>query len=111
MHSMSSPAAILPSCPVTSSAYLHDGTLAEDVLQDTWLQVHSKCGLYEVGRSVRAWLYAIATHQAVDALRRAHRQAAVSLDQAAETGEEIEPEALIDLLVSEEPDPLVELGE
>ena len=59
----------------------------------------------------RPWLYAIATHQAVDALRRASRQAAVSLDQQVEAGEPIEPGALVDLLAGEVPSPLDELEE
>ncbi len=91
--------------------YLGDPTLADDVLQNTFLQVHAKCRLYQDGRPVRPWLYAIATHQAVDALRRAGRQAAVSLDQSAGAGEEVEPGALVDLLVGEEPGPLEELEE
>src|SRR3954453_22007366 len=50
--------------------YLGDQALAEDVFQNTFLQVHLKRGMYEDGRPVRPWLYAIATHQAVDALRK-----------------------------------------
>jgi RNA polymerase sigma-70 factor (ECF subfamily) len=91
--------------------YLGDPSLADDVLQNTFLQVHAKCRLYEDGRPARPWLYAIATHQAVDALRRAARRAAVSLDQRAGVGEEVEPGALVDLLVGEEPGPLEELEE
>src|SRR6516162_2931594 len=55
------------------SRYLGDPSLAEDVFQNTFLQVHLKRGLYEDGRPVRPWLYAIATHQAVDSLRKAGR--------------------------------------
>ena len=61
--------------------YLGDPTLADDVFQNTFLQVHLKRGLYENGRPFRPWLYAIATHQAVDALRKAGRHPTVSLDQ------------------------------
>ena len=49
--------------------YLGDPTAAEDVFQNTFLQVHLKRGLFENGRPFRPWLYAIATHQAVDALQ------------------------------------------
>ena len=49
--------------------YLGDQTTAEDVFRVTFLQVHLKRGLFENGRPFRSWLYAIATHQAVDALR------------------------------------------
>lgn len=85
--------------------------LANDVLQNTFLQVQAKCRLYQDGRPARPRLYAIATHQAVDALRRAGRRAAVSLDQRAGVGEEVEPGALVDLLIGEEPGPLDELEE
>ena len=44
--------------------YLGDGSLAEDVFQNTFLQLYLKSGQYEPGRPVRPWLYTIATHQA-----------------------------------------------
>src|SRR2546423_1852809 len=64
--------------------YLQDATLAEDVFQNTFLQVYIKSGQYEAGRPVRPWLYTIATHQAIDALRRNGRHQAVSLDETRE---------------------------
>lgn len=88
--------------------YTGDPALADDVFQNTFLQVHLKRGLYEDGRPVRPWLYAIATHQAIDAMRKARRHPTVSLDQQARTGD-VDPGALIDLLVSEVPGPLAEL--
>lgn len=54
--------------------YLGDEELAEDVFQNTFLQVFVKIEQYEAGRAARPWLYAIATHQAIDALRRRQRQ-------------------------------------
>src|SRR5687767_10588782 len=50
--------------------YVGDATLADDVFQNTFLQVYLKREQYEAGRPVRPWLYTIATHQAIDALRR-----------------------------------------
>jgi RNA polymerase sigma-70 factor (ECF subfamily) len=85
--------------------YLGDPSLADDVFQNTFLQVHLKRALYEEGRPVRPWLYSIATHQAVDALRKAGRHPTVSLDQQIATGD-ADPGALINLLVSETPSPL-----
>src|SRR3954467_14359447 len=61
--------------------YLGDAALAEDVFQNTFLQLYVKSGQYEKGRPVRPWLYTIATHQAIDALRRNGRHQAVSLEQ------------------------------
>lgn len=56
------------------SRYLGDEELAADVFQNTFLQVFVKIEQYEPGRAARPWLYAIATHQAIDALRRQQRQ-------------------------------------
>ena len=61
--------------------YLGDASLAEDVFQNTFLQVYIKSGHYEAGRPVRPWLYTIATNQAIDALRRNGRHQAVSLER------------------------------
>jgi RNA polymerase sigma-70 factor (ECF subfamily) len=54
--------------------YLNDEELAEDVFQNTFLQVFLKIEQFEPGRAARPWLYAIATHQAIDALRRQQRR-------------------------------------
>ena len=89
--------------------YLGDSAGAEDVFQNTFLQVHLKRGLYEDGRPFRPWLYAIATHQAVDTLRKSGRHPTVSLDQRSASSEDAEPGALIDLLVNSGPGPLAEL--
>ncbi|QGJ71583.1 RNA polymerase ECF-type sigma factor [Planctomycetales bacterium 10988] len=62
--------------------YLGDTTLAEDAFQGTFLQLHLKCHQFEEGLRVRPWLYTIATHQAIDALRKAKRHRMVSLDGA-----------------------------
>jgi RNA polymerase sigma-70 factor, ECF subfamily len=92
--------------------YLGDPSLAEDVFQNTFLQVHLKRGLFEDGRPFRPWLYAIATHQAVDSLRKVGRHPTVSLDQRVGGGSrESDGGNLIDLLVGESGGPLAELQE
>lgn len=63
--------------------YLHDAELAEDVFQATFLRVYLKGESFEAGRQFRPWLYAIATHQAIDAQRRNKRHRMVSLDNHA----------------------------
>jgi RNA polymerase sigma-70 factor (ECF subfamily) len=88
--------------------YVGDRALADDVFQNTFLQLHLKRGLYEDGRPLRPWLYAIATHQAVDALRKVGRHPTISLDQRIE-GSDSDPGALIDLLTGDEPGPLAEM--
>jgi RNA polymerase sigma-70 factor, ECF subfamily len=91
--------------------YLGDPTLAEDVFQNTFLQVHLKRGLFEEGRPFRPWLYAISTHQAVDALRKVGRHPTVSLDQRVGGSRDSDAGNLIDLLVSEETGPLSRMQE
>jgi RNA polymerase sigma-70 factor (ECF subfamily) len=89
--------------------YVGDANLAQDVFQNTFLQVHLKRGLYEDGRPVRPWLYAIATHQAVDALRKAGRHPAISLDQRGSASADTDGSSLADLLVGDDPGPLADL--
>ncbi len=90
--------------------YLGDRALAEDVFQNTFLQIHLKRGLYEEGRPVRPWIYSIATHQAVDALRKQGRHPTLSLDQNVNSSStESDTGRLVDLLTSDEAGPLAEL--
>lgn len=91
--------------------YLGNPALADDVFQNTFLQVHLKRGLYEDGRPVRPWLYSIATHQAVDALRKAGRHPTVSLDRRTSPSGETDTGALVDLLVGDDTSPLAGLQE
>lgn len=89
--------------------YLADGELAEDVFQNTFVQVFTKLDQYETGRPVRPWLYTIATHQAIDALRRQNRHQAVSLDQERDELAGAEFPQLLGLLESRGPGPLDQL--
>ncbi len=86
--------------------YLGDGNLAEDVFQNTFLTLYTKIGSYEAGRPVRPWLYTIATHQAIDALRRNGRHQAVSLDQERDDAACDEFPQLVSLLESRVAGPL-----
>jgi RNA polymerase sigma-70 factor (ECF subfamily) len=78
--------------------YLGDASLADDVFQNTFLQLYVKRDQYEAGRPVRPWLYTIATHQAIDALRRINRRPAVSLELASSEDANGEMQSLMDLL-------------
>ena len=48
---------------------------ADDLLQETWLRIHSVRHTYRPGEPVLPWFYAIARHVRVDHLRRALRAA------------------------------------
>src|SRR5438477_3473278 len=87
--------------------YLGDEELAADVFQNTFVAVFTKIGQYEPGRPGRPWLYAIATNQAIDALRRKARRAERTVDPVApaagEGGDDGRP--LFDLLAARDADP------
>ena len=54
--------------------------LAEDVFQDTFLQVHLKADTFDTSRRFKPWLYTIAANKARDALRKKNRRYAAPLD-------------------------------
>jgi RNA polymerase sigma-70 factor, ECF subfamily len=83
---------------------LGDAQLAEDAFQNTFLQLHRKCGQFEAGRRLRPWLYAIAHNQVVDLLRRDRRRKTHSLNAAPhDAGEKQQPYG--DLLEADAVDP------
>ncbi|MCI0680598.1 MAG: sigma-70 family RNA polymerase sigma factor [Gemmataceae bacterium] len=86
--------------------YLGDAELADDVFQNTFLQVFTKIRHYQSGRPVRPWLYTIATNQAIDALRRAGRHQAVSLDLERDESSGADLPQLMGFLESRGPSPL-----
>jgi RNA polymerase sigma-70 factor (ECF subfamily) len=89
--------------------YLGDNDLAADVFQNTFLLVFTKAHQFEAGRPVRPWLYAIATNQAIDAMRRQGRHQAVRLDDTADGADSDDGSQLARYLQSEEPGPLDQL--
>jgi RNA polymerase sigma-70 factor (ECF subfamily) len=86
--------------------YTSNASLAEDVFQNTFLQVYLKSGQFEVGRVFRHWLYAIATNQAIDAMRRNGRHQAVSLDEPRSEPGDGELARLLEMLQSRGPSPV-----
>jgi len=89
--------------------YLGDATMAEDVFQLTFLQVHLKCEKFEEGRTFRPWLYKIATNQAIDAQRRNRRHKMVSLDRTNRRDGEDDLGSLVQLLTSGQVGPAKEM--
>jgi RNA polymerase sigma-70 factor (ECF subfamily) len=85
--------------------YLGDAAQAEDVFQQTFLQVHLKCDQFEPGRKVRPWLYTIATNQAIDLQRRQRRHRMASLDRRVGGESQDETGPLVRLLDAPEPGP------
>jgi RNA polymerase sigma-70 factor, ECF subfamily len=88
--------------------YLGDAKLAEDVFQQTFLQVHLKCSQFEPDRKLRPWLYAVATNQAIDLQRRNGRQRMVSLDRRIGGDAENEAGTFVEMFDSPERGPAEE---
>ena len=86
--------------------YLGDAQMAEDAFQTTFLQVHLKCNQFEPGRKVRPWLYTVATNQAIDAQRRNRRHRMVSLDRRFGNDGGDSVASLVELIDSQEAEPL-----
>jgi RNA polymerase sigma-70 factor (ECF subfamily) len=82
--------------------YLGRDDLAADVFQNTFLAVYSKAKQYEPGRPARPWLYAIATHAAIDAQRKEKRQKVHAAEPLPGEGE---ARTLLDFAVADEADP------
>jgi len=82
--------------------YLGDAETAKDAFQGTFLRVHAKCDTFTAGRRVRPWIYSIATHLAIDLMRRAGHRPESSLNVS--FSEEDKGE-LIDLLRAKTPSP------
>ena len=82
--------------------YVGDDDLADDVFQNTFVAVFRKIAQYEPGRAARPWLYAIATNQAIDALRRRNRRADQRADAIVLPDEDGVARPLFELMASSE---------
>ena len=77
--------------------FLGDRTLAEDVFQETFLQVHTSAEGFDVSRRLKPWLFTIAANKARDALRSRGRHPAAPLD-ATVSPSAAEPTRYVDLM-------------
>jgi RNA polymerase sigma-70 factor (ECF subfamily) len=84
--------------------FLGDATLAEDVFQETFLQVHVSAESFDVTRRLKPWLFTIAANKARDALRGRGRRQMAELDAEVGQGDE-GATRFIDLMPGNVPDP------
>lgn len=75
--------------------------MAEDVFQETFLQVHQSLGGFDTTRRFKPWIFTIAANKGRDALRRAGRRPAVSL--SASVGSDDDSTSFVDLMEIEMP--------
>lgn len=59
-----------------------DASAAEDVFQETFLQVHQSAGTFDPTKHFRPWLFTIAANKARDMLRARARRRTLSYDMA-----------------------------
>ena len=80
--------------------FLGDRTLAEDVFQDTFLQVHLSAGGFDTSRRLKPWLFTIAANKARDVMRSRSRRSAAALDAQVDSGDS-DSATFLDLLKAE----------
>lgn len=78
---------------------------AEDVFQDTFLQVHQSIDSFETSRRFKPWLFTIAANKARDHLRRSKRRATVPLSASVKSGSDEQDRQFLDLMEAELPLP------
>ncbi|HVJ66373.1 MAG TPA: RNA polymerase sigma factor [Caulifigura sp.] len=73
-------------------------SVAEDLVQATFLRVHEHRDTYQQGHPVHAWIYSIATHVAIDWMRHASRAKAISLEGSGRGGDADDSRGVIDFV-------------
>ena len=81
-----------------------DMNLAEDVFQETFLQLHLSAAAFDPSKRLKPWLFTIAANKARDAMRSRWRRSAAPLD-ATMGGENAEGISFSDLMPSDIPPP------
>ena len=82
---------------------LGSNAAADDVFQETFLQVHLAADTFDRSRAFKPWLFTIAANKARDWHRRQKRRRALSLD--APTGQDADGARMVDLMDGGAPAP------
>lgn len=77
---------------------------AEDVFQDTFLQIHQSLDTFDVEKRLKPWLFTIAANKARDALRRNKRRQTVALS-APVSNSDGDTTSFVDLMAGDLPGP------
>ena len=77
---------------------------AEDVFQDTFMQVHISVNQFKTSKRFKPWLFTIAANKARDHLRRSKRRATAPLSAPIQAGSE-EERQFLDLMQADLPFP------
>ena len=84
--------------------FIGDPSLADDIFQETFLQVHLSAGGFDFSRRLKPWLFTIAANKARDAMRSRSRKSAVPLDAVIGHGED-STSRFVDLMPAQVPPP------
>ncbi len=80
-----------------------DRSAAEDVFQETFLQIHLSAGTFDTSRRFRPWLFTIAANKARDYLRKRGRRRTVEISTP--VGGDGERPSIVDLMEIDIPTP------
>ncbi|KAA0216924.1 MAG: RNA polymerase sigma factor [Leptolyngbya sp. PLA3] len=80
-----------------------DRSAAEDVFQETFLQIHLSAESFDASRRFRPWLFTIAANKGRDYLRKRGRQQ--SMEVSAPVGGDGERPSIVDLMEMDTPSP------
>lgn len=78
--------------------FLGDRAAAEDVFQETFLQVHQSAEQFDIDRRLRPWLFTIAANKARDLMRQRARRPTNSLEAHISGGGDDDGGRFIDLM-------------
>lgn len=78
--------------------FLGERSSAEDVFQETFLQVHESSRDFDQTRNFRPWLFTIAANKARDLLRKKYRRSAERQFADAPQADDVEPINLVEAL-------------
>ncbi|MCB9850102.1 MAG: RNA polymerase sigma factor [Phycisphaerales bacterium] len=84
--------------------FTNSRSAADDVVQDTFVQIHLSAASFDPARRLKPWLFTIAANKARDRLRSRTRRREVPLD-AQIGGADDDGQRFVDLLADEESDP------
>ena len=80
--------------------FVSDSAAADDLFQETFIQVHRNAKSFDQNRRFRPWLFTIAANKARDHLRATGRHSTQSLDSTTGHGHGDESTAFVDLMDS-----------
>ena len=83
---------------------------ADDVVQETFLQVHTSAATFDPSRRFKPWLFTIGANKARDFLRARNRKREVPLDAQVGGDEDSSGQRFVDLLSSDSATPDTDMG-